>query len=153
EMHVSTASGNPNRAFVGPFPSVGLYPYPGTYVPNVGGAWNSPASEANAYVPYDELIMLSTNDNWATQAGVTVRYIARSLTHGSRSGSPFSFWCEMLPTSDPLGQRVEIQSLRTNLIEPWIVFPDGPPTPPPSSPTNFQLTRLLWRLPSLLSPL
>jgi len=155
EMHITTPDRNPNRVFVGPFPGLGSFPYPGpgAYVPNKGGAWNSPNSEANAWVPYDELIMLTTADGWSSSAGVTVRYVARSYTHGSGGGSPFSFWSEPLPTSDPLGQRVEIQSLRTSQIEPWIVFPDGPPASQPSSPTNFQLTRLLWRLLSLLNPL
>jgi hypothetical protein len=153
EMHITTPDSNPNRVFVGPFPGTGSYPYPGpgAYVPNKGGAWNSPNSEANAWVPYDELIMLTTADGWSSSAGVTVRYVARAYTHGSGGGSPFSFWSEPLPTSDALGQRVEIQSLRTNVIEPWIVFPDGAPTPQPSSPAKLQITHLFWRLLSLLN--
>lgn len=107
-FHTTWPSNDPARFFIGFFPYYSYYPYPGTYLPNVSTAWDGPLGEANAYVPYDELVEVRTLDNWATQANIRIRYLCRTLTRGDTAGE--SFWTQPQPSVHKTGTRIVFHS-------------------------------------------
>lgn len=121
-FHLSWPVGDPTRFFAGFFPSTAIYPYPGAYTPNVGGAWDSPNGEVNAFVPYDEIVEIRTLDNWATQEGVRVRYVCRTLT---RNGAPFSFWDQPQPSIRRDGGAVLFNTVNGGALHSVLAFEDA----------------------------
>lgn len=116
--HVTWPENDTTRFFASCFPSLASYPFSGVYTPNVSVAWDGPNAEVNADVPYDEIIEVSTTDNWATQAGVRIRYVGRTLT---RDGTPFSFWDEPLAAVASDGRTLLFNSVDSGALTSYIL--------------------------------